>query len=155
MTIPLFWLYGLEYFDLQSDQIIATGISKKLNAVCPFCTLTAERISDADENAVVIRDGYPVSPGHTLIIPRRHVGSYFAATESERKSIHTLLDRAKADLDSEFKPDGYNIGINDGEAAGQTVPHMHLHLIPRYSGDVGDPRGGVRWVIVERARYWE
>jgi len=103
---------------------------------------------------MVIRDGYPVSPGHTLVIPKRHVGSFFQVTPDERSDLLALLDDAKAQMGLEFKPDGYNIGINDGPAAGQTVPHLHIHLIPRYDGDRADPRGGVRWVIPEKANYW-
>ena len=105
-------------------------------------------------DAFVIRDGFPVSPGHSLIIPKRHVTSFFDVTEAERIDLMRLLDWARADLSRQFRPDGYNIGINDGPAAGQTVPHVHLHLIPRYSGDLDDPRGGVRWVLPEHAAYW-
>lgn len=104
--------------------------------------------------AVVIRDGFAISPGHTLVIPRRHVASFFDLTIEERSEIFSHLDHAKADLDEERLPDGYNIGINDGAAAGQTVLHVHIHLIPRYSGDRVDPRGGVRWIIPDKADYW-
>jgi diadenosine tetraphosphate (Ap4A) HIT family hydrolase len=121
---------------------------------CLFCTLPPERIIAADSHALVIRDGFPVSRGHTLIIPRRHVGSFFDITVEERTALFAQLDNAKATLDTEFAPDGYNIGINDGQAAGQTVMHLHMHLIPRYAGDLPDPRGGVRWVIPEKADYW-
>ncbi len=121
---------------------------------CPFCTLGAERIVLANKLAVVIRDAFPVSPGHTLIIPKRHVSSFFDVTTDEREAMLALLDGAKLGLDEEFHPDGYNLGINDGEAAGQTVPHMHLHLIPRYAGDQGDARGGVRWIFPQKAQYW-
>jgi diadenosine tetraphosphate (Ap4A) HIT family hydrolase len=121
---------------------------------CPFCTLPADRILLADDHALVIRDGFPVSPGHTLVIPRRHVSSFFETTADERAALLRLLDEAKAALDREFSPAGYNIGINDGPAAGQTVPHLHIHLIPRYAGDREDPRGGVRWVMPEKADYW-
>lgn len=121
---------------------------------CPFCALPPDRILLANEDAMVIRDGFPVSPGHTLIIPRRHVGSFFEATALEQAALLALLDSAKRQLDGEFAPAGYNIGINDGPAAGQTVPHLHVHLIPRYPGDCADPRGGVRWVIPEKADYW-
>ena len=100
------------------------------------------------------RDGYPVSQGHTLIIPRRHVQSLFDCSTEERQALLALLDQAKAQLDAEFHPDGYNIGINHGEAAGQTVMHLHIHLIPRYKGDKDDPRGGVRWIFPDRAAYW-
>lgn len=121
---------------------------------CPFCDLPERRIILANELAVAIRDGFPVSPGHTLILPRRHVGSFFAATNEERAIMLALLDMSKEALDREFHPDGYNLGINDGLAAGQTVPHLHLHLIPRYDGDREDPRGGIRWIIPEKAQYW-
>jgi diadenosine tetraphosphate (Ap4A) HIT family hydrolase len=95
-----------------------------------------------------------VSPGHTLLIPKRHTGSFFDLSEQERWDLLALLDRAKLVLDEEFQPQGYNLGINDGAAAGQTVPHLHVHLIPRFEGDLPDPRGGVRWVIPEKAKYW-
>lgn len=121
---------------------------------CPFCTLPDTRIVDRAGLAVSVRDAYPVSPGHTLIIPLRHVGSFFQLGADERQAMLALLDRAKADLDREYEPAGYNIGINDGPAAGQTVRHVHMHLIPRYRGDTPDPRGGVRWVIPGKARYW-
>lgn len=125
-----------------------------MNALCPFCTLPLERILVANAKAIMVRDGFPVSPGHTLIIPRRHVGSFFETENDEREALLTLLVDAKQHLDAEFHPNGYNIGVNDGPAAGQTVPHLHIHLIPRYFGDQSDPRGGVRWVIPEKAKYW-
>ena len=121
---------------------------------CLFCTIPSEQILIDGPLAVAARDSYPVSKGHTLIIPRRHVASFFNTTEEERQSMLKLLDEVKAMLDSEHKPDGYNIGINNGPAAGQTVMHLHMHLIPRYAGDLPDPRGGVRWVIPEKAAYW-
>ena len=121
---------------------------------CPLCELAAARIVHARESAVAIRDGFPVSPGHTLIIPRRHVASFFEVTDVERVDLMSLLAAARDDLDREFHPAGYNIGINDGAAAGQTVPHLHIHLIPRYVGDRDDPRGGVRWVLPDKAAYW-
>ena len=107
------------------------------------------------DSAVVIRDGFPVSPGHTLIIPRRHVASFFEVTDAERTDLMALLAAARDDLDRQFGPAGYNIGINDGTAAGQTVSHLHIHLIPRYDGDRDDPRGGVRWVLPAKAAYWD
>ena len=122
---------------------------------CPFCTLPVERVIDSNDLALVIRDGYPVSPGHTLVIPKRHISSWFEITPEEQSDMLDLLGRAKAVLEEEFKPDGYNIGINDGATAGQTVPHLHMHLIPRYEGDLEDPRGGVRWIIPGKAKYWE
>ena len=121
---------------------------------CAFCNLSPERVIDENATAIAIRDGYPVSPGHTLLIPRRHTGSFFDLSERERSDVLALLDRAKIAIDEEFQPQGYNIGINDGAAAGQTVPHLHVHLIPRFEGDLPDPRGGVRWVIPDKAKYW-
>jgi diadenosine tetraphosphate (Ap4A) HIT family hydrolase len=123
-------------------------------STCPFCTLPPSRILENNTHGLVIRDGFPVSPGHTLVVPKRHIGSFFELEVSERDDLLKLLDHAKAKIQSEFKPDGYNIGINDGAAAGQTVGHLHIHLIPRYLGDRPDPRGGVRWVIPEKADYW-
>ena len=102
----------------------------------------------------MIRDNYPVSEGHTLIIPKRHVDSFFDLQAIEKAAILQLLDEAKETLDEEFSPDGYNIGINDGAAAGQTVMHVHVHLIPRYRDDTEDPRGGVRWIFPGKAKYW-
>jgi len=121
---------------------------------CSFCTLPQARIIDASSYGWVVRDAFPISPGHTLIIPKRHVGSFFALSSEEREALMSLLAAAKANVEAEFKPDGYNIGINDGPAAGQTVPHLHIHLIPRYKGDMPDPRGGVRWIIPDKADYW-
>lgn len=123
-------------------------------SLCPFCALPEHRVIRSSQHGVVIRDAFPVSPGHTLVIPRRHVGSFFAITHDERDELLLLLVAAQLDLDREFGPQGYNVGINDGAAAGQTVPHLHIHLIPRYDGDLPDPRGGVRWVIPDKADYW-
>ena len=125
-----------------------------MSSLCPFCSLSADRIVLGSEHAVVIRDGFPISLGHTLIIAKRHVASFFEVTEAERTDLMSLLAAARNDLEREFHPAGYNIGINDGTAAGQTVPHLHIHLIPRYSGDLNDPRGGVRWVLPHKAAYW-
>lgn len=121
---------------------------------CPFCTLPPTRVIDENATAIAIGDGYPVSAGHTLLIPKRHSGSFFDLSTPERDDLLALLDRAKRVLDAELQPQGYNIGINDGAAAGQTVPHLHVHLIPRFEGDLPDPRGGVRWVIPAKAKYW-
>jgi len=121
---------------------------------CPFCSLPQDRIIAENDSTVTIRDGYPVSDGHTLVIPKRHVESFFDCNPVEKVAISQALEDAKVALDKEFSPDGYNIGINDGESAGQTIPHLHIHLIPRYKGDTEDPRGGVRWIFPEKARYW-
>lgn len=126
-----------------------------MSLTCPFCSLAADRVIQNSEHALAIRDGFPVSPGHTLIIPKRHIASFFEITDAERTDLMSLLAVARSALDHEFHPAGYNIGINDGTAAGQTVPHLHIHLIPRYSGDQDDPRGGVRWVLPAKAAYWD
>ncbi|OYU31332.1 MAG: HIT family protein [Comamonadaceae bacterium PBBC2] len=124
------------------------------NKICAFCHLPESRVIDSCQYGLVVRDGFPISPGHTLIIPKRHIASFFETTPDERNELLTLLDRAKENLITEFSPDGFNIGINDGLSAGQTIPHLHIHLIPRYLGDLTDPRGGVRWIIPEKAKYW-
>lgn len=121
---------------------------------CLFCTLPPERIVQENDHAIWIYDGFPVSPGHSLIIPKRHVGSFFEVSNEERMAMLAMLDIARATVEDEHSPNAYNIGINDGPAAGQTVPHLHLHLIPRYNGDVADAQGGVRWVIPGKADYW-
>jgi diadenosine tetraphosphate (Ap4A) HIT family hydrolase len=103
--------------------------------------------------AFAIRDGFPVSLGHTLIVPRRMVSTWFEATAAEKAAMVDLLEVVRRRLDEEHQPDGYNVGFNAGEAAGQTVRHLHLHVIPRYKGDVEDPRGGIRHVIPGKGNY--
>ncbi|MBM3393394.1 MAG: HIT family protein [Betaproteobacteria bacterium] len=121
---------------------------------CPFCALAAERIVRQGDLCLAFRDGYPVSPGHTLVIPKRHVASFFQVTWKEREELLALLDWCRSDLAERHRPDGFNVGVNDGVAAGQTVMHLHIHLIPRYAGDKADPRGGVRWLFPDKADYW-
>jgi diadenosine tetraphosphate (Ap4A) HIT family hydrolase len=107
-----------------------------------------------NELAFAIRDGFPVTPGHALVVPRRLVATWFDATADERKAIFELVDEVRSQLDAATPaPDGYNIGVNCGEAAGQTVMHLHVHVIPRYRGDVPDPTGGVRHVIPGKGNY--
>lgn len=120
-------------------------------AVCPFCHVEESIVRNA--LAYVRLDKYPVNPGHVLVIPYRHVANYFDATAEEREAILSLLDHAKAWLDREHAPAGYNVGVNVGAVAGQTIMHLHVHLIPRYPGDVADPRGGVRGVIPAKQSY--
>ena len=123
-------------------------------APCVFCNLLLDRIIASSLLGLVIRDGFPVSEGHTLIIPKRHTGSFFELTGAEREDLFDLLSQARNELIKTYNPDGFNIGINDGSAAGQTVPHLHIHLIPRFKGDIKDPRGGVRWIFPDKAKYW-
>lgn len=121
---------------------------------CPFCNLDNTRITLSNVHAIAIYDGFPVSPGHCLIVPKRHTASFFEATREEQAALLDLLTEMQQILKVERTPDGFNIGINVGEAAGQTVMHLHIHLIPRYAGDQPDPRGGVRWIFPEKADYW-
>lgn len=121
---------------------------------CPFCTFAEQQPSNRNGSGFAILDNYPISPGHTLIIPHRHVGSYFELSRIERDDLWDLVEQVKEKLDSQFAPDSYNIGMNDGPAAGQTIGHCHIHLIPRYAGDVADPRGGLRWIMPDKADYW-
>ncbi|MBF0349660.1 MAG: HIT family protein [SAR324 cluster bacterium] len=120
---------------------------------CVFCNISPEEKILENEIAYARHDKYPVNPGHTLIIPVRHIESYFLATDGEKQALWQMVEEAKMMLDNQFQPDGYNIGINVGEPSGQTVMHLHIHLIPRYKGDVANPRGGVRGVIPSRQNY--
>ena len=122
-----------------------------MSSECPFCSETSAILEN--ELAFTRKDLFPVSEGHTLIISKRHVANYFQLTKDEQISILDLLNETKENLDKEFKPDGYNIGVNVNESAGQTVHHVHIHIIPRYTGDVSDPRGGVRGVIPTKKNY--
>ncbi len=120
---------------------------------CPFCTMPSDRIVDSSEHAFVVLDAYPVSPGHSLVVSRRHVADAFGLTEREIGDILRLILSTRERIDRTFHPDGYNVGVNVGRDAGQTVMHVHIHVIPRYRGDTEDPSGGVRAVIPGRARY--
>jgi diadenosine tetraphosphate (Ap4A) HIT family hydrolase len=122
------------------------------NKPCPFCNLEREKILET-ELSFVIYDGFPVNEGHALIIPKRHTANYFDLSLEEQKDCIELLNRVKAIVQEKYNPAGFNVGININEAAGQTVPHLHIHLIPRYEGDVEEPRGGVRGVIPGRKSY--
>ena len=118
---------------------------------CPFCH--PDSILFENDLAYVQLDKYPVNPGHLLIIPRRHIADFFLTTGAEKAALLSLLNEAKLYLDGKHAPAGYNVGINVGEVAGQTISHVHVHLIPRYQGDVENPRGGVRGVIPSRQCY--
>ena len=119
----------------------------------PFLRIPASERVAANTLAFAVRDRYPVSPGHTLVVPRRHIATWWEATPAERAALLELVEEVKAHLDAELHPDGYNVGFNDGAAAGQTVGHLHVHVIPRYAGDTPDPRGGVRHVIPGKGNY--
>ena len=116
---------------------------------CPFCDL-GPRVVASTDLAAAIRDKEPASKGHTLVIPKRHCESFFDLTREEVCACFTLLGQERVKIVAELHPDGFNIGVNDGSAAGQSIGHTHWHLIPRYRGDHPDPRGGVRHVIPTR-----
>jgi diadenosine tetraphosphate (Ap4A) HIT family hydrolase len=122
---------------------------------CPFCALPASRVLHTSPHARAFRDAYPVSDGHTLVVPKRHIGTIFLLSPEELADLWLLVEEVRNALLLSHDVHGFNIGVNDGEAAGQTVAHAHVHVIPRYAGDVADPRGGIRWVVPDRARYWE
>lgn len=119
---------------------------------CPFCGLDAVWL--CNDHGIAIRDRFPIAPGHTLVVPRLHIPSLFALPEAVQLSLWSLVTAVRTKPDAEFHPDGFNIGVNDGAAAGQTVGHAHIHVILRFRGDVADPRGGVRWIIPAKAQYW-
>jgi diadenosine tetraphosphate (Ap4A) HIT family hydrolase len=118
---------------------------------CPFCG--DPEIIIENGLAFAHYDTYPVSAGHCLIITRRHIAGYFQATPEEKAALWELVDEVKPLIDREFGPDGYNVGVNIGSAAGQSIPHLHIHVIPRYAGDVENPQGGVRGVIPHKQKY--
>lgn len=122
------------------------------NNPCLFCT-DPQGVSLDSELAFSARDTYGVSPGHTLVIPKRHVASFFELTPEEVAECMKLINEEKKNIDEQFSPDGYNIGVNIGPAAGQSIFHVHIHIIPRYEGDVENPQGGVRHVIAKKAHY--
>ena len=121
---------------------------------CPFCHIPRTSVVAASSHAVAVRDRYPVAPGHTLVVPRAHTRTLFALSAEVQADVWRLAARVRAQLQSERGPDGFNVGLNDGRAAGQTVEHAHVHVIPRTDGDRPDPRGGIRWVLPEHAAYW-
>lgn len=127
------------------------GVWKLSNKECVFCQMKDYILEN--ELAYTIYDKYPVGKGHMLFIPKRHVKNFFDITKEEREAIFELIDEGKKLLDKKYSPDSYNVGINCGEHAGQTIMHVHVHLIPRYIGDMKDPTGGVRGVIPEKMKY--
>ena len=127
------------------------GVWKLSNKECIFCQMKDYILEN--ELAYAIYDKYPVGKGHMLFIPKRHVKDFFDITKEEREAIFELIDEGKKLLDKKYSPDSYNVGINCGEHAGQTIMHVHVHLIPRYIGDMKDHTGGVRGVIPEKMKY--
>lgn len=123
------------------------------NVNCIFCNVPRDGVIAENDLCFAVYDGFPVSEGHVLIIPKRHVADYFDLTEDEAMAMQRMMRELKVRLDEDLSPDGYNVGINVNEAAGQTVFHVHMHLIPRYIGDVENPKGGVRGVIPSKQKY--
>ena len=134
--------------DAPPYRIDATG-------ACPFCRVDRGRIAWSSPLAIAFWDVYPVSLGHALVVPRRHAASWSELTADEKAELTAGVDAARALIDERYQPHAYNVGFNDGEAAGQTIMHFHVHVIPRYQGDALDPRGGIRWVLPDKAAYWQ
>lgn len=120
---------------------------------CIFCNVDKDRILFETTEWIAIYDRYPVTTGHTLLIPKEHFETFFDLPDRLKESLQFRMKDVKKILDDKFHPTGYNIGVNCGKSAGQTVMHCHIHIIPRYDGDMVDPRGGVRGVIPEKQKY--
>lgn len=122
---------------------------------CPFCGIERSRFFLDNEVAAAFADAFPIADGHTLVIPKRHVACLFDLSDEEQAAVWRLVALVRAKLASALSPDGFTVGVNDGPAAGQTVMHAHVHIVPRRQGDVADPRGGIRWIMPGKARYWD
>lgn len=121
---------------------------------CSSCDIDPDKIWFESDCGIAIWDGFPVAKGHSLVVPGFHVSSLFDLESEAQAALWKMVGEVRSRLYEELQPDGFNIGLNDGKAAGQTVMHAHIHVVPRWTGDVADPRGGVRWIIPEKARYW-
>ena len=125
-----------------------------MNSECLFCSITQERIVLENDLAYAVRDGFPVTEMHSIIIPKRHIPDYFDLTTEELLACDQLIRSLKEEINnSDSSVNGFNIGMNAGESAGQTIFHCHIHLIPRRTGDVDNPRGGVRHTIPGKGYY--
>ena len=121
---------------------------------CIFCSLPKKRVSNQSDCFIVTKDRYPISENHTLIVSKRHVRYFSELTPQERLDLVELTFSTQQSLKEGFNYEDFNIGINDGENAGQTIHHFHLHIIPRIKGDTDNPKGGIRWVLPKKAKYW-
>ncbi len=131
-----------------------TKTSATKDETCRFCSATPHRcILIEGKNGFVALDRHPVSDGHFLVIPYRHFSNFFEINNEELNELWLLASQGKEMIDEKYHPDGYNIGINIGKWAGQSIPHLHIHVIPRYKGDVENPKGGIRGIIPERKLY--
>lgn len=120
---------------------------------CLFCNYDKKEYIAENEMGFAIFDNFPVNEGHALIIPKRHFQNFFDANEEEIKGLYSLLHEVKEIVDEKYSPTGYNVGVNVGYDGGQTIMHLHIHLIPRYKGDVENPRGGIRKFKKELVPY--
>jgi len=123
---------------------------------CLFCdreNKEKHKILSESEYFYIRFDNFAVSKGHVEIVPKRHLESFFDLNNEEILDMHDILKKAKSEIDKKFEPDGYNIGVNEGVVAGRSIHHLHIHLIPRYKGDVENPRGGVRHIIPGKGNY--
>jgi ATP adenylyltransferase len=148
---------GRKVVDDDQDNPISHGsILATQESDCPFCDRIARRHDLLAESTLCVAfyDTTPLNPGHILVIPRRHEPDFLELRGEEHNAILAMATEMRSHLDADYCPDGFNLGVNVGEAAGQTVGHSHLHLIPRYWGDVPDPKGGVRCLIPDRTQYW-
>ena len=118
---------------------------------CPFCNVAEDRILVQTYSAIALLDKFPISPGHTLVIPGDHIAALMELPENDLNEIWLLVAYVRKLLIEKYKPDGFTIGIEEGAAAGQIIPHAHIHIIPRFKGDVPAPCGGIRWIIPEKA----
>lgn len=125
-----------------------------MEAQCPFCNLPKERVWLQSLHSLAILDAFPLTEGHTLVIPKRHVVSVFELRQEQLNDLASIVAKVRKVLQAKYRPEGFNVGTNEGLAAGQTVAHAHIHVIPRRKGDVADPRGGIRWIIPQKAKYW-
>ena len=121
----------------------------------PFLQIPEAEYICSNKLAFAVWDKFPVTTGHALIIPYRIMTTWWETSQKEKKELSKLLEQTRQIIEEKYNPDGFNIGINNNKAAGQTVNHLHIHLIPRYFGDTPDPRGGVRHVIPSKGNYLE
>lgn len=152
VLLPYTSLFSNENCEIYEYQHYNRGIKKA--SECVFCNLeSGKELITETATAIAFLDSYPVNPGHTLIVPKRHVADYFELSIHEQRALWLVVNRCKTIIQKRYNPDGFNVGINVGEAAGQSIFHVHIHLIPRYKGDVENPRGGVRGVIPNKQSY--
>ena len=156
VVLPYKSLERTKYAEIYEYRHINQLTGQETADACPFCHPTAEReLLSESATVYAILDKYPVSEGHALVIPKQHVADYFQLSERSKTACWLMVDRVKWLLSQRFQPDGFNVGINVGTAAGQTIPHVHIHVIPRYVGDTPNPTGGVRHVIAGKGDYFD